>query len=182
MRTRFRSLHNKPASTGAAEQTHNESAIPLLNTGPCEKKSASISGELAATELLSRFIYSKSLYRKNPFKAKPSAFDPSPDNELSMAHVTGLTVASIWELAKSALGDQPGRDKIRAYASLAVGTAIEQELRAVRDNDPFERHTLLVGWPVFSDDEKRRKRWAEITLKLSQASELQLATPPLTKG
>ena len=69
--------------------------------------------------------------------AKPSAFNPWPGNELSTAHVTGMTAEAIWTLSRSALGVVPGREKIYAQASVKVATALENGLEVMRDNDPF---------------------------------------------
>jgi hypothetical protein len=140
-----------------------------------------VSGRLDIAEIVSRFIYSKSQYLKNPAKAKPTAFDPSPWNELSTAHVTGLSSVAIWELSKSALGDKPGHNKIYAHACVAVSVVTENELEAVRDNDPFERHTVVIGWPEIPDEVKRKERWLQIALKLSQSSNLEVATVPITR-
>lgn len=84
----------------------------------------------------------------------------------------------MWEIAVRALRDQPGRDQIHARADIQVDELLERKLRAVRDDDPFTRHTLVLGWPDVADPDQRKEQWKEICLALSQCPGVHLVIPP----
>ncbi len=58
------------------------------------------------------------------------------------------------------------------YARGDVNTSelVRHDLKAIRDDDPFERHTVIIGWPAIDDLAERKERWLEIALHLSQAA------------
>jgi hypothetical protein len=47
----------------------------------------------------------------------------------------------------------------------------------VRDDNPFERHTLVLGWPELVDANARKEAWKAICLQLSQSEMVTLALP-----
>jgi hypothetical protein len=134
--------------------------------------------ELSTGEVVSRLLYTKNHFSRPRNRPKPAAFDPSPYNELSTIHITGLSHEAIWGIAVNALGDQPGRDQIHARADVPVDELLERKLRAVRDDDPFARHTLVLGWPQPDDPSQRKEQWKEICLALSQCPRVELVIPP----
>lgn len=138
--------------------------------------------ELDGDERLTRFLYSRSQYSPKADKPKPSAFNQAPYDELSTAHITGLTDEAVWELSKSALGSHTGRDKIYARGDLEVAEVLKQRLKAIRDDEPFARHAVIVGWPQLSDAAERKERWLQIALDLSQAATLNVRATPVTAG
>ncbi|MBZ5567571.1 MAG: hypothetical protein LAN64_06935 [Acidobacteriia bacterium] len=138
--------------------------------------------ELAAEERLSRFLYSRSKYWRSANKAKPDAFTPFPHQSLSTAHITGMADRAIWDLSKSTLGNDPGRDKVYARADLDVADVLMQKLQAFRDNHPFERHTNIIGWPHLSDPAEQKALWLQIALELSLAATLQISAVPVSKS
>src|SRR4051812_26668919 len=77
---------------------------------------APISHELSAADVVSRLLYTKNHFSRPRNRPKPGAFDPSPYNELSTIHITGLSHAAVWHVAVSTLGDQSGRDQVHARA------------------------------------------------------------------
>ena len=133
--------------------------------------------ELAPSEVVARVLYSTSRFSRQKNRPKPNAFDPSPHMELSGIHVTGLPDSTIWRIAKGTMRDQPGRDTIYARADVPVEQFVKQKLRAIRDDQPFERHTSVVGWPAITDTNERKERWKEICLALSESPEVQLVIP-----
>jgi hypothetical protein len=137
----------------------------------------SIPRELPSGEVVSRLLYTKNHFSRPRKRPKPAAFDPSPYNELSTIHTTGLSHEAIWDIAVNALGDRPGRDQIHARADLPVDELLERKLRAVRDDDPFTRHTLVLGWPQPADPNQRKEPWKEICLALSQCPRVELVIP-----
>jgi hypothetical protein len=139
---------------------------------------SSIPHELSASEVVSRLLYTTNHFSRPRNRPKPAAFDPSPYKELSTIHTTGLSHAAVWEVAVGALGDRPGRDQIHARADVPVDELLERKLRAVRDDDPFTRHTLVLGWPEVADPNQRKEQWKEICLSLSQCPRVHLVIPP----
>jgi hypothetical protein len=137
-------------------------------------KAASL-GDLGPQETVCRFIYTeKNITSKK--KPRPNAFEPPDDRQLSTAHSTNLSNDSIWLLARKTLG--PNRRKVFARADLLVQDLIEQSLRAIRDDDPFERHTIVIGWPDSPDDDERKAKTKEICLALCHAPSMNLELPP----
>jgi hypothetical protein len=108
----------------------------------------------------------------------PDAFYPPPDDELSVVHSTGLPDQNVWEIGKlHALGNQAGRDKIHGRADVPVKAFIDRKLRAMRDDNPFERHTSVIGWPNSEDPDQRKQQRKLICLELSQDPTIKLVLP-----
>jgi hypothetical protein len=126
--------------------------------------------------MVSRFIYTKRNIIISAGKPRPNAFEPPEDRQLSTVHSTNLSNDSVWLLARKTLG--PKRPHMYARADLAVRDLIEQELRAIRNDDPFERHTNVVGWPDSADADDRKSKTIEICLKLCHAPSMNLVFPP----
>lgn len=145
-------------------------------------KRSPVPRELGNDETVARFIYSRR--HMSSTAPKPGAFDPSPHNELSVAHSTDLPETEIWELGLKTIGAAPGRDKIHGRADVFVGALFDRKLRAVRDDSSFERHTSVVGWPNPDDPDERKQQRTEICLELSQDSRVQLVRPesPITRS
>ena len=99
-----------------------------------------------------------------------------------MAHINGLIDADVWFLSLNTLTDEPGRDTVYARADIPVAELVPHKLRAVRDDDPFERHSMIVGWPDSEDRNKRKEQCKLICLQLSQCEEIVLVVPkePIT--
>lgn len=110
-------------------------------------------------------------------RPKPSAFNPSPHIELSVAHTSDLSDAEIWELGKRTLGGAPGRERLHGRADVKVQSLLDVRLRALRDDKPFKRHTSVVDWPIGSDANETKELWKLITLQLSEDSRITLVLP-----
>lgn len=137
-----------------------------------------VSCELATDETVARFIYSEKRMSKQHARPMPDAFYPPPDDELSVVHTTGLPDRDVWEIGRLyALGNQPGRDKIRGRADVPVKALAERKLRAFRDDNPFKRHTSVVGWPKSDDPHERKRQRMAICLELSQDPDIKLVIP-----
>jgi hypothetical protein len=133
--------------------------------------------ELDGSQVVARFIFSQRKISKLAARPKPSAFDPSPHNELSTVHSTGLADDEVWMIGSHALGAGPERNTIHGRADVPVHALIEQKLRAVRDDNPFERHTSVLGWPSLADPKETKQLRLQICLELSQHPEVTLAIP-----
>jgi len=55
---------------------------------------------------------------------------------------------------------------------------VEQKLHAVRDDDPFERHTSVLGWPALADPNEMKQIRKAICLELSQNPDIEVDIPP----
>ncbi|MGA9071995.1 MAG: hypothetical protein WB424_17160 [Terracidiphilus sp.] len=144
------------------------------------QKNFAVPYELAASEEVARFILNKSYFSKSQGKLKRPAFDPSPYDELSVVHSTGLLESDVWNIGRQTLVNQPGRNKIYGRADLPVEALVERQLRAIRDDNPFERHTSVKGWPESSDSDERKQRRIQICLELSQDPTVKLVIPEST--
>jgi len=129
---------------------------------------------------VARFIYSQN--KMSASRPRPAVFDPSPHNELSVVHSTGLTDDEAWKIGSRTLGTEPGRKTIRGRADVPVHVLIEQKLRAMRDDNPFERHTSVLDWPSSNDPNEAKQLRKLICLELSQHPEVTLAIPKATTG
>jgi hypothetical protein len=134
--------------------------------------------ELGRQEIVARVLHSKNQFSSQRQRPKPNAFDPSPYSELSGIHVTGLSDYAIWTIAVNTLGGVPGRRTVYARADVLVGELLEQRLKAIRDDDPFERHTSITGWPTSDDANKQKEDWKAICLELSESPQVSLVIPP----
>lgn len=135
--------------------------------------------ELASYEVVTRILCSKNQFSPMRQRPKPGAFDLTPHLELSGIHVTGLSDSAIWAIAVNTLGDRPGRTTIYARADVPVGEFLEQKLKAIRDDNPFERHTSITGWPVAKDANVQKENWKAICLALSESLAVKLVIPPV---
>lgn len=108
-------------------------------------------------------------------RPKPGAFSPEPYKELSVAHTTGLPHAEIWAIARLTLTTERRRDKVYARADVPVAELIRKKLTTIRDDDPFERHTLVKGWPDSTDPTERKELLKQITLELRQCLTVELS-------
>lgn len=90
-----------------------------------------------------------------------------------MADVDGLSDPERWDIGGIVAQLQGRPVKARADFSGSVLTALP--LSFVRDDDPFDRHGNITGWPEGTDDEARLRR-KELSAELATASTL--ALPP----
>lgn len=128
---------------------------------------------MGADERVARFLFSKSDFSAPKKRAKPSAFDPSPHDELSVGHISGLDAPAIW-----AMGDVVrkllGRSALLARADLDVSDVLTRRLKSVRDDNPFQGHTNVVGWPPIADANERKRVWKGIATHLASKSKLEI--------
>jgi hypothetical protein len=117
-------------------------------------------------------------------RPKWGVFDPSPHDELSVVHSTGLQDSDVWEIGLLTLGTQAGRDKIHGRADIPVTTLIDRKLRAILDHKPFKRHTSVIGWPDSSNSDERKQLRKLLCLELSQDLAIKLVIPetPITRS
>jgi hypothetical protein len=134
---------------------------------------------LVPEDLVSRFIYSRNHFRKSDNSPKPGAFSPSPHDTLSVAHTTALGDGEIWGIARLTLTTEPGRDKVHARADIIVQALLERRLVVLRDDQGFERHTSVAGWPKADTPDNAKELIKEICLQLSQDSRVRGVAPAL---
>jgi hypothetical protein len=132
---------------------------------------------LAPDEVVTRFIYSERNILRSQRRPKRGAFDPSPHMELSVVHSSGLTENGVWELGQMTVGSAPGRRNIYGRADIPVESLADVNLRALRDDKPFVRHTSVIDWPLGSDGNDTKALWLQICLELSQDHRVRLELP-----
>jgi hypothetical protein len=159
-------------------------ATSIRHKRPDSTEPAVVSGDLSGDHTVARFIYSKRHFTPTTRRPKPGAFDPGKYAELSVAHSTGLVDSQVWPLAVATLVDEPGRSTVYARADILVRALFTHKLRAVRDDNPFERHSKILGWPEVNDQDKRKEQIKLICLQLSQCDEITLLIPgePITRN
>jgi hypothetical protein len=142
----------------------------------------SVPYDLDANEWVSRFLYATRHYSVQKGRPKPGAFDPPPDGELSTAHTTDLPDSEIWAISRLTLGTQPGRSRVYARVEIPVAELLKRNLFARRDDDPFPRHTTVVGWSQADDENDRKAKIKEVCVSLSACPEVMLviAAQPIT--
>lgn len=128
---------------------------------------------------MSRFVFSDKNIQKGKHRPKPSAFIPPSDRKLSVVHTSGLSDAEIWTIGKQTLGGGISRGTIYARADVHVQSLLEVELRAIRDDKPFKRHTSVIGWPSRADEGETKALWKQIALTLSEDARLTLVIPAI---
>lgn len=136
-----------------------------------------VARELGPPEVVTRFICSDRHIRRTQSRPKPGVFNPSPYIELSVVHSSGLSDQEVWELGKQTLGSEPGRDKICGRADVPVQSLLDVKLRALRDDNPFKRHTSILDWPLGFDANETKAFWKQICLELSEDIRVSLALP-----
>ena len=94
-----------------------------------------------------------------------------------MAHSSGLSDLEIWDVGKHTLRHEPGRSNIHGRADAPVQSFLDFKLRALRDDNPFARHTSIKDWPLGADDNDKKERWKLICLELSEDSRIDLKLP-----
>ena len=156
--------------------------VPASRIRDAKDPQSARSEELEGDDLVARFIYSRSQIRLSDQRPKPQVFNPSPHNELSVVHSTGLGDGEIWSIGRHTLGTEPGRSRIHGRADIPVHVVKEKNLRVIRDNDPFDRHTAITGWPRGRNPDETKQIWKQICLELSQDPEIKLQLPdtPIT--
>lgn len=85
----------------------------------------------------------------------------------------------MWRIGVLTLTTAQGRNKIHGRADVPVYAFTEKRLHVVRDDNPFERHTSVTGWPQTIDDDETKQQWKQICLELSLHPEVKLVVPEL---
>jgi hypothetical protein len=94
-------------------------------------------------EPIARFACEGSYYRTNG-TAKPKAFQPDRDSEVSVFRIAELGEEELWELADSSFTN---RGKLaEASIEFAAYSVVDAGLRLERAEPP-ERHAAIRAWP-----------------------------------
>lgn len=120
---------------------------------------------------VARFLFHRDHYAPSKAIARPRAFLPGPDGKTSVAEITNMSAEAV--MALSVVVGRLRRRDAKAHAELDVSAVESAGLTFVRDDNPFERHGNLTGWPQDPGpiDKARRKHVAQT---LSSASVLVL--------
>lgn len=131
---------------------------------------------LGPGEPLARVAFSKSDLRRSAGRLHWAAFDPGPAGRLSCIHVAGLAEREIWDLTLTVLAHRKDRDTVHGRGDFHAGIATDAGLLALRDDDPFERHCELKGWPIGVAGKSERMLLAK---RLAATAVLHMPTSPL---
>ena len=118
---------------------------------------------------LARFLFRRGEIAAEKGIAKWRAFIPDDNGETSVAEVTGLALLGVLELSQT-VSQFRGRDA-RGHAAFSAKVLPAAGLEFVRDDDPFERHGNLIGWPMDPGRESKALR-INIAQKLSSSATL----------
>lgn len=102
------------------------------------------------SEATTRFAFEKGYFRSADNTAKPKAFEPNPDGEVSVFRVDGLGEVEVWTLGDSAGQMRPQPKAAIARLDLLASAIAGCGLRLVIAEPPV-RHAAIVGWPDQED-------------------------------
>lgn len=112
-----------------------------------------MSGEIANTELISRFILDKSQIRSSDKTVKHNAFLPQRNSQLSVYRTNGLSENEIWAIADQFVA-QPRQKAVIARADLPAAAIVEAGLQLNPTDLPHPRHANVVGWAESSSENR----------------------------
>lgn len=175
--TNLRALLPKPA----AQETHDQTiapveAIPEVASTARDTEEDASKGEPVLTELaddqqVSRFLFTTNHFSSTKHAAKTAAFNPLPHQELSVGHTSELDEPAIWAIGET-VRKLANRPRLLARADLQVLHITARELKAIRDDEGFPRHTNIKGWPHFGDEDERKRVWKALATFLASKSQL----------
>jgi len=122
---------------------------------------------------LARYLFQSGHFSARNARVKPAGFNPGRRGELSVADVEGLSDPDRWEIGAT-VAELQGRP-VKARADFSDSVLTDLPLSFLRDDDPFDRHGNITGWPTGKDDEARLRR-KELAVVLAAGSTLEL--PP----
>lgn len=106
---------------------------------PCD-----VGTRVGRSEFLARFLLDQH-YRPLYRTVKPKAFEPPPDNELSVYRTLRLTEDGIWALGELHVARTRGKT-LKGRATVMTQEVVNLRLDVVPDNKPC-RHAFVGGWP-----------------------------------
>ncbi len=123
---------------------------------------------VAASESLTRFVFSSSQVSKQKGVVKPSAFEPWPTTKnTSVFRIQSLVDKEVWALSADFV--EPKRNKLTvARGDLHASSVLEQGLTIQPTLEPHPRHANIENWPTDEIEIKQK------TVELSKAAKLVL--------
>jgi len=109
--------------------------------------------EIAAEELLSRFLVHKDDFSPKAGRIRPRAFLPGPKGEVSVCRTQDMTDEEIWDWGTEHVLSRRPENVLHGRAELQASVAFENGLRAIPDEPP-PRHAVITGWPEEKDARK----------------------------
>jgi hypothetical protein len=101
---------------------------------------------------LARFLLESGRYTRRPPRVKKQAFMPSPQGDLSVFDVRGLSDDETASIGREWVAQSQGPE-VHGWATVLAETVEVQRLSVNLDNSP-PRHANIVGWPVNKEDQK----------------------------
>lgn len=121
------------------------------------------------SERISRFLLSKRWFSKEKQSVKFNAFMPPKNLELSVACTESMQEEAVWSIGRKVVTLHPGDVTLYGRADFGAKTIREQDLQIKRDDQPFEGHANVFGWPANDESAQQMK-----ALELAASSKLML--------
>ena len=117
-------------------------------------KKDKIPKEINSQEIIARYLTSKKWYSRVNDIAKPQAFMPPPDLNLSVFRIDNLSEPEIWKLGFKKVIDKMNQPRhLRGRADIQALRILENNLQIDPDNTP-PRHANIIGWPELKEEQK----------------------------
>jgi hypothetical protein len=110
-----------------------------------------VAGNIAAEEIVARYIFSSSHFSRDNNRVKHNAFMPAPDGKTSVFRTKGLERDAVWEI-----GEQVARGRsqpLHARADITAGEVAQAKVK-VALSEPPPRHCNIEGWPTEKSAQK----------------------------
>lgn len=102
---------------------------------------------VSGSEPLARYIVNDRWYKKSTREVKPRAFEPPPDNRLSVFRILCMNCQEILENGQTNVVDKrPDNTQLHGFAEIMMSDVEDLMLKIDPDNIP-ERHASIIGWP-----------------------------------
>lgn len=132
------------------------------------------SGDVRATERISRFILSRSHYSAENQRVKYGAFMPSPSKQVSVYRTSSIDESTIWQIGSRHVAEPMGK-KLYARGDVGALVIFDKRLNVVAAPSPHKLHANIMGWPSGKDEQKM------LAVELANAAALR-TTPNETLG
>lgn len=98
-----------------------------------------------SSENLSRYVIYRKYIRPSDGTARPAAFMPPDNGELSVFRTTTVSEEAVWEIGDREVASKIGRP-ILGRADILCGKILSLHLE-VHASEPPPRHANITGWP-----------------------------------
>ena len=105
-------------------------------------------------ETLSRYILNSNQLSRLKNIAKPSAFMPTPNLQLSVFRIKGLEQNAIWEIGEKEVASKIKPIKTLYGMAKILSLSVKSAGLIIDPDDTPPRHANIIGWPQKKDKQK----------------------------